>query len=174
MDKNNIRFSQDGIKISLKDLEITGEIAEEYFNTIGDNNQIEVSEENALWIHKNQKYLNIIFYGKQIIGFIFVIPATKDLMKRFLSNKLTEKNMFEEIKNLKFSEKLEAIYICSAMIKKEFRRNKLTLTAAIKLIKNLTNNLSTKPDLFYEPYSKEGDLFAKNLALNLNLKIFSK
>jgi|SRR3989344_4028021 len=98
MGNKEVTFSSDGKLISLEDLDITSKIAENYFGTEKDPNQMETSKENREWVYKNQKYLNIIKYNNEIIGFAFLLPCTKELMESFVSKRINERELFEKDK----------------------------------------------------------------------------
>ena len=174
MKNKEFTFSSDGKLISLEDLEVTSKIAEDYFGTEKDPNQMETSKENRLWVCENQKYVNIVYNNSKIIGFAFMLPCTKYLMDLFISIKINERELFERIKKIKFDKELEVLYLCSTVIKKEFRKKGLATEASLKLINKLTNNLDKRPILFYENYSKEGETIANKLANKTGLKLLSR
>ena len=150
----------------------TSKIVEEYFGTQKDPHQITTSPENRNWIYKNIKYyLNIIKHKDKIIGFSFMLPATKELMDKFISKKISEAELFEKIKISNVPQIPEAIYLCSAVIKKEFRGKGLATQASIKLINKFIDNSRQKPILFYWAWSNEGEKLAIKMAKLTNLEL---
>ena len=170
----DITFSSD-IGYSRKDLDETSKLAEEYFGTKKDKNQIPTTKETRDWVFKNiQDYVNLIKHNGKIIGFSFAIPTNKKIMNMFLNSKITERELFEKVKTSEIQDIPEAIYLCSAVIKKEYQQKGLAITAFTKTIGNILSSSKEKPVLFYEPYSIEGDKLAKKIAITTHLKLLKK
>ena len=94
-----IVYSTDTGILTLKDNIQSGKLAEQYFEMERDPNQIPATMENVRWINKNiPQCVNVIKYNNDIIGFTFIVPANKNLMRKFLSGKISENEMFEEVK----------------------------------------------------------------------------
>ena len=146
-------------------------MSEEYFSMQKDSGQMNATEENKEWVYKNaENCLNIVRNNDEIIGYAFALPCNKKLMKDFLSKKISEKELFEQIKNTKIK-KPEAIYLCASVVKKEFRRRGLATSAFVKIINKIIYNIKTKPILFYWGYSKEGERLAEKVANLTGLKL---
>lgn len=175
MNKRDFSFSSDTGNISRKDLDETSKIAEDYFGTQKNNNQIATTPENRDWFYKNIKdCINIIRFKEKIIGFSFTMPTTKKLMNSFISGKINERELFEKIKQEKIQQFPEAIYLCSAVIKKEFRRKGLVKEAFLKSLNKIISNSNKRPILFYESYSAEGNSLAKKIADLIGLTLKSR
>ncbi len=167
---NNITFSSDTKIITLKEILETKRLGESYFKTKIDPDQFPATNKSAEWTYKKiQNFINIIKYKNKIIGFTFIIPSNKKLMKYFISNKITERELYEKSKKLKLN--FETLYLCAAFINKEFRRESLALKAFIKTIKNNSNKNTF---LFYWAYSKEGEKLAKKIGKITKLKILKR
>lgn len=169
-----ITFSSDSGRLSREDLDKTSEMAEEYFGMESDPDQIPATRENRDWIYENlSDYVNIIRNEDEIIGFSFIIPCNKKLMDRFVNKKINEAELFEEVKKINLN-KLETLYWCSAFVNKEFRGKGLALSAIIKIINKVTNDLKNKPTLFYWKYSNEGEVLGKRIADLTGLRLLAR
>src|SRR3989344_1281271 len=105
-----ITFSSDTKNLKRADLEVTAKMAEDYFGTDADPEQMPTTKEVRDWISKYiPEYLNIIRDGKEIIGYAFMLPCSLKLMNDFLTKKMSEKVMSEGIKKLKEYKNPEAI-----------------------------------------------------------------
>lgn len=167
-------FSIDSSVLSKKEIEEGRELAESYFETSSDPDQIPANKENSTWMRKEiPTCLSIIRHKKKIIGFALVIPCTKELMHQFISKEITEAQLFEKIKISQAYKTREAIYFCSVFVRPEFRGRGLALESLTFAIRN-SFDLSKSPPLFYWAYSKEGDALAKRLAHDLKLPLFKR
>ncbi len=117
--------------------------------------------------------LNIIRQENKIVGLTLIFPCRKELMNDFISKKITEADLLDKLKKSPSNRKPEAIYLCSALIKPEFRGKGLALKSFIKSIKN-NFNLKYRPPLFYWGYSNEGDALSNKIAKILNLPIYKR
>ena len=166
-----IVYSTDTGILTLKDNIQSGKLAEQYFEMERDPNQIPATMENVRWINKNiPQCVNVIKYNNDIIGFTFIVPANKNLMRKFLSGKISENEMFEEVKRSITYENFETIYLCSAFIKQEYRRNCLALEGFVKSVKKLMEKTKIRPILFYWEYTSEGGKMCRKVAERLNLE----
>ena len=139
--KERITYSSDSGYMSLDDNIKTSKLAEDYFGMDDDPSQMKATDESRKWVmSKGKFYNNIIRDGKDIIGFTFMLPTTTNLMNLFIENKITESELFENIKNLGIEEKPEAIYLCSAFIKPEYRRKGYVTNAYVKAINKIWSN----------------------------------
>ncbi len=175
MKKEKITFSSDDSSISREDLNETSKMAEEYFEMEQNSDQIPATDENRDWIFDNiPEYLNIIRNEGKIIGYVFLLPCSKDLMEKFLRKKITEARLFEEIKKNEFSNNPEAIYLCASVLRKEFRGLGLATRAFLKSIRKITKNGKNKPILFCWIYSSEGEKLVKRIANSTGIELRSR
>src|SRR3989338_8115812 len=127
-----ITYSIDQGHLSLKDNIASGKLAEEYFKMEADPGQIPATMENVRWINRHiPECVNVIKDGRKMIGFTFIIPADKKIMNQFINGKISENEMFEEIKNSVDYSNFDTIYLCSAFIKPEYRNNGLAFNGFI-------------------------------------------
>ncbi|MBI2449638.1 GNAT family N-acetyltransferase [Candidatus Pacearchaeota archaeon] len=159
-----ITFSTDtGLKE--KDIEITGKLAEKYFKTQNDPNQIKVKEAHSKWILNNiPECLNIIKDDNTVIGFTLILPCNKVIMNQFLNKKINESELFEQIKKSINYDNFDTIYLCSVFIAPKYRKHGLASQAFVKSINKIIQNRKVKPILFYWAYSNEGKKLIHKIA----------
>ncbi|GEM_PF-4072437 len=164
-----ITFSSDTEGFERSDLDATSEIAEEYFETKKDQDQVSPSEELKNWIYKNcRDYLNVIRDGEKIIGYSFRIPTSVDLMNSFLRKEINEKQLFEKVMNQDFPKIPQAIYLCSTIIKESYRGKGLAFEGSIKILEKFKKD---KPVLFSWPFNESGKNLDKKISKISGLKL---
>lgn len=110
--KGKITYSSDDGKITRKDIVETSRITEEYFGTDRDPDQIPTTAKNRDWIYGNVRdYLNIIRSNGKIIGYAFALPCNNRLMEDFIKDKISEAELFERIKKIKFDVLRQFIFV---------------------------------------------------------------
>ncbi len=168
----SITFSSSTGKISPEDTTETGALAEAYFTTHQDPDQIPVNEENRRWIYEHiPECLNIIRDDEKIVGFSFILPTSYQIMEAFLSKKINEAKMFEEVKSSWSNTFIDAIYLCSAVVVPAYQRKGLASRAMTASIRQFTEKTGIKPSLFYWKFSVAGERLALHVAQNLKLEL---
>jgi predicted GNAT family acetyltransferase len=89
-------------------------------------------------------------------------------MNLFLEGKLTERELLEQTQP---GDNFEAIYLCSAYVLPEFRKQGLTQKLTLDAIKSMQNDHAIKA-LFYWPFSEEGKQLAQTVASQLMLPLY--
>lgn len=171
----DITFSSDEGELSMEDHIGGAMLMEEYFKTESHPEEFQINMEAIRWNHDHLlDCINVIKYKGKVIGEIYVMPCTKEIMERFLADDINEKQMSEEIREKVNYRNFDCIYLCSSFIKPEFRGKGLSVEARIKTIKKVVGKRNIKPILFYEPYTKEGEMSCKKVAKILGLKLLKK
>lgn len=168
-----ITFSTDTGRISREDIDATSKLAEEYFEMEDDPDQIPATSGNRDWVFNNiPECLNVIRNDGEIIGYTFIIPSSRELMERFIDEEITDNEMFEEIKKLKFYDGIDAVYLCASFIKPEFRGRGLAVKGRAKSIKKIIEKRG-RDDLvlYFWSYSEEGKKSCLRVAEELGLEI---
>ena len=174
MSSENITFSVEVGELTSEDIDESSELAERFFNMASKPDEIPASEENKKFIlEKIPDCDNVIKSDGKIIEFTFVVPCNKSIMNRFLSNDLTEKELFEEVKLKINYDNFDTIYLCSSFIEKGYRGRGLAVKGRIMSIKTRIGNRKINPILFSWPQTKEGEKSVRRTAsvLGLELKI---
>jgi len=147
------------------------QLAEDVFAVKNDPDQIDVDQsviERLQRIHP----ATVSEYddGNGPVAWVLLIPTTLDLMNRFLEKKISEKELFDLTP---LDSKYEALYLCSALVLKEYRRQGIAKRLALKAIESIRKDHPLKA-LFSWAFSKEGDLGSEALARFLALPLYKR
>jgi ribosomal protein S18 acetylase RimI-like enzyme len=137
------------------------QLAEEVFAVKNDPDQLDVDQkviERLKKIHPST--ISEYNDGNGPVAWVLVIPTTIDLMKKFLESSITEKELFEQTPT---DAQFEALYLCSALVLKEYRRKGIVRELTISAINTIRKDHPLKT-LFVWSFSKEGDLTAETVA----------
>ena len=157
--------------MSLSNFERMMALVEASFNTKNDPNQLDVNEEvisRLYQIHPNALIEKDDGDGPYI--WIILIPTTKHLMELFLTNEISEAELFEKTP---IDAEYETIYLCSAMTLEEYRNKGITKQLCLEAIKNIRQN-NPITALFVWSFSKEGESLAEKIATETGLTLFKK
>lgn len=147
--------------MSLSNFERMLQLADEVFATKNDSNQLDVNQEvieQLQLLHPNTVSEEVNTDGP--IAWVLVIPTTMELMEQFMAGKISE----NELLSLTPADALfEVIYLCSALVLSEFRRQGITQKLTIAAIAGIKQNHPITHLLVW-PFSPEGDLTAQHLA----------
>jgi hypothetical protein len=146
-------------------------LAEEVFAVKSDPDQLDVSQEVIERLKKIHPATVSEFSDENgPVAWLLVIPTTSDLMNRFLSKEITEKELY----NLTpLNTPYEALYLCSALVLEEYRRKGITKRIALKAIEDIRKDHPLKC-LFVWTFSKEGDLASEALAKLTGLPLYKR
>jgi len=165
-----ITFSSDTGNIRRADLEVTAKMAEDYFGTDTDLEQMPTTKEVRDWVAENiPEYLNIIRDDQTIIGYAFMLYCSLKLMNDFLAKKINEREMFEGIKKLREYKNPKVIYLCATFVKEQYRGQGLSTTAYVKMIEKIIKEGKIKPILFDWAFTPEGANIGKKIAEKTHL-----
>lgn len=147
------------------------QLAEEFFATKKDPSQISINKKVILRlkrIHPNTMTEKSTTKGP--VAWILLIPTTHILMERFITNKITERELFN--KN-PLRVKYDSIYLCSALVLPEYRGRGLAKSLMIKAIKSIQKEHPITC-LFYWALSTEGKKLAASVAAELSLPLYKR
>lgn len=165
-----ITYSSD-TELTYKDLRDTADLAEKYFGTRKDPEQMPTDEKASNWIlHNIPECVNVIKNNGEIIGFSFIMPCNEELMKQFISKKLNESQLYKEIKKKITYKNFTTIYLCSAFVKPDYRKKGLASKAVMKSIEKIMKN-NKIPTLFFEAYSEDGRKTVEAMAKKLKIQV---
>ena len=91
-------------------------------------------------------------------------------MNHFLQGDITEKQLYNQTP---IGSIYEALYLCSAMVLDEYRRQGITKRLVLEAIGNIRKDHPIEA-LFVWSFSREGDQAAEMLALETQLPLFRK
>lgn len=133
-----------------------------------DNIMVEPTLDNALKTVNLDKNTYVCFKnGSDVIGWSLVLPASKNAMKKFLKEELTEKELFlDTLENKKF----ETLYVFAAIVMPEYRNKGLAKELLSYQIKYFKSEYEIT-DFFAWTFSEEGKKLVASLERELNIKI---
>lgn len=147
------------------------QLAEDIFDTKSDPEQLDVNED----VLNRLKELHPCTVSEKAnengpIAWILLIPTTRKLMESFLAGDISEKELFYLTHP---GEQFDCIYLCSAMVLSEFRKQGITTDLTTAAIMEISKTHKIKA-LFVWAFSEEGKLSAHKIANKLNLPLFEK
>lgn len=146
-------------------------ISEDFYGTEKDPDQIPITEETQeklLSIHP-ETALYEIDKNNEPISWVIVIPTSLETMEEFLTNELTENELFEKAV---IEKKFEALYLCSMFTMPQHQRKGLAKKLMLKAIQKLAPRPEQK--LFSWAYSEEGRLALQSISKELKREILLK
>lgn len=146
-------------------------LATEVFDVKNDPSQLDITPEVMARLHQlHPETVSQYDDGNGPVAWMLVIPTTLELMNRFLEKEITEKELF----NLTpLHIKYEAIYLCSALVLEEYRRQGITKTLALNAIEKIRETHPLKA-AFVWAFSPEGDKAAETIAQLAGLPLFKR
>jgi hypothetical protein len=136
-------------------------LAEEVFAVKSDPNQLDVNQDIIERLQRIHPATVSEFSDENgPVAWLLVIPTTLELMQRFLSKEISEKELFELTP---LNSVYEALYLCSALVLEEYRRMGIAKALTLKSIEDIRKDHSIKA-LFVWAFSREGDLASEALA----------
>lgn len=147
------------------------ELADKVFAVKSDPSQLDV-DQNVLARLKKMHPATISEYneGNGPCAWVLLIPTTLDLMNRFVSGEITEKELYEQTP---LDVPYEAIYLCSALVLDEYRRKGITKKLALDAIKKIGEKHPLKA-AFVWAFSPEGDSAAEVIAELAGLPLYKR
>ena len=137
------------------------QLVEESFATRNDPAQLDVNEdvmERLQNLHPTTLSERADKNGP--IVWILVIPTTTDLMNKFIEHEITEQELFERTAP---GISYDALYLCSALVLKEFRNTGFAKALVVDAVKKISS-VHPIQTLFVWPFSLEGDKLAEKVA----------
>jgi GNAT superfamily N-acetyltransferase len=157
--------------MSLSNLERLIKLADEVFAVKSDPSQLDVDADvlNRL-LRMHPVTLSEYNEGNGPCAWVLLIPTTIDLMNRFVSGEITEKDLYE-LTPLDIP--YEAIYLCSALVLDEYRRKGIAKKLALDAIEEMQKKHPLKA-AFVWAFSPEGDRAAEVIAQQAGLPLFKR
>src|SRR3989344_6209380 len=137
-------------------------IAEKYFELEDNPEMMQASDENIKYIYDNlHDFLNIIKVNNKVVGSTFIFPCSEKQMSKFISKKISEAQLFEDIMNKPITN-FSALYLAGATITPEYRRKGLAFQGFKKTIEKVKTRKITK--LLYWPLLEAGERLCRKIA----------
>ena len=157
--------------MALSNFERLIRLASEVFDVKSDPSQLDVNPEVRERLQKiHPATLSEYNEGNWPVAWLLLIPTTIDIMKRFLSKEISEKELYELTPlNVQY----DAIYLCSALVLEEYRRKGITQNLALSAIESIRKGHPLKI-AFVWAFSPEGDLAAETIARLAKLPLYKR
>ncbi len=144
------------------------QLVTEFFDVRNDPDQLDVNEEVREKLQQlHPATMTEVANDEGPIMWLLLIPTTHDIMGRFLSEEISERQLFDETQA---GITYDAIYLCSAAVLPEFRRHGLAKKACMDAINSIRNDHPIN-NLFYWPFSEDGKMLAETVAKNAGLPL---
>ena len=108
--------------------------------------------------------------GNGPVAWVLLIPTTTALMNHFLQGDISEKQLFDLTPT---DATYDAIYLCSAMVLKEYRRKGITRQLALQSIEAIRRVHPLKV-AFVWAFTPEGDKAAETIAKMARLPLYKR
>ena len=157
--------------MALSNFERMIQLAEDVFAVKSDPDQLDVDQEVLERLQRiHPATVSEQDDGNGPVAWVLLIPTTLDLMNRFLNHEISEKELF----NLTPEDSVyEALYLCSALVLEEYRRQGIAKQLSLNAIANIRKDHPLKA-LFVWTFSKEGDLGAETIARLCLLPLYKR
>lgn len=147
------------------------QLAEDVFAVRNDPDQLDVNEEVIAHLQQiHPATVSEYDNGEGPVAWVLLIPTTTILMNRFLEGDITEKQLYQQTP---LDTSYDALYLCSAMVLEEYRRQGITKRLVLEAIENIRKDHPITA-LFVWSFTKEGDQAAEMLARETKLPLFRK
>ena len=144
------------------------QLADQFFETKNDPNQISVTEEVMSQLQKiHPATLSERTNEGGPIVWILVLPTTLPLMEAFVRGTINEHELLDKTP---IGASYDAIYLCSALVLPEHRCKGLARSVTIEAVKSIQRDHPIR-HLFYWPFSREGEHLAKSIAEELDIPL---
>jgi ribosomal protein S18 acetylase RimI-like enzyme len=108
--------------------------------------------------------------GMGPVAWVLLIPTTEALMRKFLSNEISEKRLYEMTEP---GMDYDAIYLCSAMVLEEYRQQGIAKRLTLESIDSIRMDHPIKA-LFVWSFTNEGDIAAESIARQTSLPLYKR
>jgi len=147
------------------------QLADEVFAVKSDPDQLDVNEDVLDHLRKiHPATVSEFDDGNGPVAWILLIPTTTELMNQFIEGSISEKQLYELTP---LDTKYETLYLCSAMVLKEYRRKGIAKRLTISAVEAIRKDHPIK-SLFVWTFSKEGLLAAQALARETFLPLLQR
>ena len=147
------------------------QMVDEFFDARNDPSQLSVDDEviqDLKNLHPDTLTEKATADGP--VAWMLIIPTTKELMERFITKQINERELYEMTLTQK---NFDVIYLCSAFVLPEYRRQGLAKDLAIKAVNSIRRNYRIEA-LFYWAFSEEGKRLAESISEELSLPLHKR
>lgn len=147
------------------------ELAVETFAAHNDPDQLNVDEEIIEHLKKiHPATLSDYQEGDGPVCWVLLIPTTTEIMKQFVKGEISETELLNKTPmNVSY----DVLYLCSCLVLPEYRRKGIAKRVAYDAIEKIRADFTIK-SIFVWNFSKEGGLFAENIAKHEGLPLLKR
>lgn len=146
-------------------------LADEFFKTKSDPDQISISKESMQKLRRiHPGCLKEKRDKNGPIAWILVMPTTRELMNKFLRKKINEQQLLDQTLP---GRKYDSLYLCSALVLPEHRGKGFARLLVSRAITSIRRQHPIK-QLFYWAFSAEGKGLAASVAREFNLPLHAR
>ena len=146
-------------------------LADEFFEAKNDPGQIVVDEavmERLRRIHPATLSEETDEGGP--IAWMLLIPTTHQLMEQFIRKEISERELLEMTA---LDSSYDALYLCSALVLREYRGRGLAKRLAARAIRTILNDHPVR-ELFYWGFSDEGMKLAESISGEFRIPLYKR
>lgn len=166
-----INHSIDTGNVSTADYKAVGALAETFFHTQDDPEQLPGTEITSAFFQQFPYAGNIVKSDHEVIGHTFVLPCNSEYMGQFLRKEINERVLFYAIRDKVTPQTYDALYLVSAQIIPAYQRQGIASEGLIKQIHKYEHVFGRKLTLFAWPTTPEGQSLTKKLSATLKRDI---
>ncbi len=157
--------------MTLNNYERLVKLADEVFSVKSDPAQLDVDQKVLACLREiHPATISEYNEGSGPCAWVLLIPTTTDIMNRFVSGEITEKELFEQTP---LDVPYEVIYLCSALVLDEYRRKGITKKLALDAIEKIREKHPLKAACVWA-FSPEGDRAAEVVAQQADLLLYKR
>jgi hypothetical protein len=147
--------------MALSNFERMVQLANSVFDSRSDPSQLNVNEDVINRLHSiHPATLSEYDDGNGPVAWILVFPTTTELMENFISDRISERQLYELTP---IETKYTTLYLCSALVLPEYRGRGIAIRLTVQAIGSIKKDHPIQ-SLFVWPFSKEGDNLAEKIA----------
>jgi hypothetical protein len=147
------------------------QLADEVFDVKSDPDQLNVDQD----VLQRLKKMHPSTVSEEIdqngpVAWVLVIPTTTDLMNRFLTCNISEKELFEMTP---LDAPYEALYLCSALVLEEYRRKGIAMRLVVSAI-HAIRQVNPLKFLFSWPFTEGGNKTTEKIAERVGMPLLKR
>ena len=147
------------------------QLADDVFAVKNDPDQLDVNQDVLDQLRRiHPATVSEFDDGHGPVAWVLLIPTTLGLMDQFLSQSISEKELYEQTP---LDAAYEAIYLCSAMVLEEYRRKGIARQLTLKAIDSIRKDHPIK-NLFVWSFTIEGDMTADTISQITSLPLLKR
>ena len=147
------------------------QLADEFFETRSDPDQISVTEETMEKLRRiHPDSLSEQTDEDGPIAWVLVIPTTHGLMETFVAAAINERDLLERTP---VGGTYDALYLCSALVLPEYRGRGIAKRLAVGAVRSIQAQHPIQ-SLFYWSFSAEGEALASSVAREIGLPLYKR